>query len=176
MERDGRVPPTPMVMPVTTPVLSAVRATAGEIWFNTEAGVLRFRADRRPPETTLLAGSASVLTGDPFGIEVAARERYGPLTTDGFAYSYRVNGGPWSRFGPPPTSFATAALPTGANTIEVRARDEGLDVDPTPARVSFNVIPLPLQLRWWFGPLVGGILLALALAAGGLAYRGYRRR
>ena len=45
-------------------------------------------------------------------------------------------------------------LASGKHRLEVRARDVDGNVDPSPAALEFTVLPVPLQQRAWFLPLV----------------------
>ena len=58
------------------------------------------------------------------------------------------------------------ALSSGEHVLEVKARDADGNVDPGPAALAFTVLPVPLQQRVWFVPLV----LALAAALLWLAW------
>jgi len=46
------------------------------------------------------------------------------------------------------------SIKPGRYAFEVRARDEGLDIDATPARIAFTVTAIPWPQRAWFWPVV----------------------
>ena len=81
----------------------------------------------------------------------------------------RVDDGAWTSWGLHAGEPITIASPgLGSHTLAVRVLDGARDADPTPARVSFRVLPLPIQSRSWFGPAVAtvfAIVLALSVFA-----------
>jgi PAS domain S-box-containing protein len=87
--------------------------------------------------------------------------------------SWQLDDQPWTEYSPDRRwRLATAALQPGIHIVRARARDSGMDIDPTPAVAAFRVLPVPLQSHMWFGPTVGGAALAFAaLAAIALAAR-----
>jgi signal transduction histidine kinase len=75
-------------------------------------------------------------------------------------YSWSLDEGPWSPFSPQ-HSQAFFSLPSGPHRLQVRARDQDFTVAPTPATMSFVVLP-PVWRQPWFIALitilVGGVL------------------
>jgi hypothetical protein len=49
------------------------------------------------------------------------------------AFSWRLDGGDWSPFGPA-SQAVIPSLATGLHLFEVRARDSAGNIDPTPAK------------------------------------------
>ena len=79
-------------------------------------------------------------------------------------YSFRVDGGPWSPF----KSDRMTVLPDlqpGLLTVEVRARDNEGNVDPTPA-----VFEMRIAAYFWETPWFIGSVVACALLIAGLIY------
>jgi signal transduction histidine kinase len=140
-----------------------VADTAGNLWLGTSDGVLRYQPARTPPDTKIVASATEVSKGSPLPVTFHGRSRFERENRPAsFHYAWRIDGGPWSGFQPlPENGFLLPDLNPGRHRLEVRARDVDGNVDPTPAVLSFNVLPLPLQQRGWFIPLV--VLLAAVL-------------
>jgi signal transduction histidine kinase/DNA-binding response OmpR family regulator/ligand-binding sensor domain-containing protein len=80
-------------------------------------------------------------------------------------YSYRINNGEWSSF--ENTLYHTFTnLHSGKYTFEIRARDLDFNVEKTPAKIYFSVLP-PVWKQTWF-------ILLLLTFAGLLTYTGYQ--
>jgi signal transduction histidine kinase/ActR/RegA family two-component response regulator len=74
-----------------------------------------------------------------------------------------VDNGHWSRFEPwPKQTLPLPDLDSGGHWLEVRARDVDGNVSVNPATLFFTVLPVPLQQRAWFTPVV--LLLAGLMA------------
>ena len=80
---------------------------------------------------------------------------------DQLLYTYRLDEGDWSPF-TQHTSQTWYNLPAGSHVFEVRARDRDLNIDPTPARIAFTVLPPPWR-QPWFILVIGSLLLAIIL-------------
>jgi signal transduction histidine kinase len=79
--------------------------------------------------------------------------------TRNLLFSYRVDHGPWSIFAPGTRAMLTDLRP-GRHLFEVRAMDQDLNVDPTPAQHGFQVVR-----HWWREPWLIA-LVGLSLAFG----------
>jgi signal transduction histidine kinase/ActR/RegA family two-component response regulator len=153
---------------LSTPVVAFVHvATAdpsGSLWLGTSEGGLRYQPSRTPPATRISAGSTEVRTGVPLPVTFQGVNRFDEgVFPEDFRYSWRVDGGNWSRFVSwPGQSIALPSLGPGKHELEVRTRDVDGNVDPSPAVLAFTVLPVPLQQRVWFIPVV--LLLAGLIA------------
>jgi signal transduction histidine kinase len=165
--------PSQLTLPQGQRVHTLVRDREGTLWLGvvqpdgTGPSVLRYRSDGIPPQTELVAASGEVRRDRLFVVSATARERFTPRgQARSMQFSWRFDDGEWSRFGDMPAEgLSVAALPTGSHRVEVRARDEGFDVDPTPATQVFRVLPVPLQERSWFrGAVLTALVAILALA------------
>ncbi len=145
----------------------------GNLWLGTSEGVLRYQPSRIPPVTKILASSTEVRKGAPLpvtfrGLRSFEREN-NPAS---FRYTWRIDHSPWSDFEPwPKQTLPLPDLAPGSHRLEVRARDVDGNVSVAPATLSFTVLPVPLQQRVWFTPVV--LLLAGLLA--GLIWLGIDR-
>ncbi len=157
--------PAGMIVPSGATVLSAIRAQGGRFLASTAAATAEFKPDGVPPDTDLINPSTAVLAGQAVTLSAEARERFragGPGSE--YSYSWQIDGGPWTPFAASNTlRIEPHRLSTGSHHVAVRARDRGLDVDPSPAETAFQVHSLPLQEKGWFRVLM---VLLLALLAG----------
>ena len=120
---------------------------------------VRYAPDGLPPETEITKSFDKV--SQP-GNTTLAWKGSDPwkATPDGeIQYSYRMNERKWSVFSHR-THEVFETLPSGEHTFEVKARDRDFNEDPTPARVTFTVLPPVWQQGWFIGMVVvflGGI-------------------
>jgi ligand-binding sensor domain-containing protein len=95
-----------------------------------------YRPDRTPPETLLKNQPWGPVSSPQLLLEYGGAD----LSTEPFdlRFSWRLDGGPWSPYTREPL-VTLSDLANGAHLFEVRALDRHLNVDPTPAAVSFEV-------------------------------------
>ena len=146
---------------------------AGNLWLGTVEGVLRYQPSRLPPEIKILASSTEVRKGVPLPVTFRGLLRFEKENNPAsFRYSWRIDNGHWSDFEPwPKQTVPLPDLDPGSHRLEVRARDVDGNVSVTPAALSFTILPVPLQQRPWFTPVV--LLLAGLMA--GLVWLGIDR-
>lgn len=160
-----------LTLPVDRPIRTVVEKSPSDMWLGLGDMVLRYRADGVPPDTAIVAADAEVKEGDSLKVHVSGVERFKARGERPLNYSWRIQPGPWSGFDKAQDLALGDSLAPGTHTLEVRARDEGLDVDPTPAHVRFVVTPIPLAERPWFRSVLGlsfsglAMLVALLLTA-----------
>jgi len=164
---------------------AALRDRRGRIWFGSISGLSRL--DPQPPRVpvtpTVWIGAVSI-RGEPYPVSELGETDVGALSLGpdqnqlqisffavgtGLRYQYRLEGaeGTWSQpIDQRSVNFSNLA--PGKYRFLVRAVTDGSPADPTPASVTFSILP-PYWLRWWFLTLVG---LAVAL----VAYAAYRLR
>lgn len=120
----------------------------------------RYRPERDPPDTTLLATVTEVAEKQSATFLWKGVDRWSVTPQEALQYSYRVDGGAWSTFSRVTNAVLTDLSP-GRHTLEVRARDRDLNVDPTPAVARFAVIPA-IWRQPWFVTLVGAFVATIA--------------
>lgn len=108
----------------------------------------------RPPQTTIVA-SASKEIQYPGNLAVlwSGAAQWRSEDRSRLQFSYRIDEEPWSPF-TPDEGHAFFTLPAGSHRLEVRARDNGFNVDPTPASFEFSVLPPVWRQGWFLGMLV----------------------
>ena len=158
--------PTYVGLPMETTITSMLRATDGAFWLGTHHGVLHLRPGKAPPDT-LLAGPRTVLAGGGLEARATGLAPLAPQARAGrYSFCWRLDGGGWSEYGDwPPNGLPLTGVSDGHHLLEARARDGLGNEDPTPARLPFEVLPIPIQDRRWFRPVLAG----LGLAFGGLS-------
>ena len=109
---------------------------------NAAAAAQLLVVDRTPPETQIVSGPSGETTETTATFVVTGTDAYSP-TLD---FAWRLDKGAWSPFGPA-TTVVVSALPPGAHTFEVKARDQaGNENDLSPAMQTFTVIALRIQI------------------------------
>ncbi len=142
----------------------------GDIWLNTDNfRPVRYRPGVLQPDTFILEHQKTVAQPGNCSFVWAGRSPWENSTQDELHYSWRLDDGPWSVYSPE-TRATLLDVRHGKHTFEVRARDRDFNVDPVPARVTFEVLP-PVWLQTWFQTLVS----LLVLMIGFQAYRIYQR-
>lgn len=112
----------------------------------------RYRPGSNPPETMV---EFFVETVSPQGnclVSWSGKDYFAQSNTDELSFSYRLNGGEWSPYSAEQQKNFTSLL-NGDYTLEVRARNLDFVVDPTPAVITFKVLP-PIWKRGWFIALI----------------------
>lgn len=160
--------PIPVLLPEPDQVISIVEDRHGAYWLGTSRGVLQFHPAKNPPDTGLISFDRQVLQGEEYRARVRGYERFRPSGSGlNFWYSWRFDEGAWSAFDPRgERTFSTRELPLGTHRLQVRSRDNEMNIDPTPVEITFQVHDLPIQERRWFLPITACIaLLLLSLTA-----------
>jgi signal transduction histidine kinase/ligand-binding sensor domain-containing protein len=119
---------------------------------------LRYQRRIAAPHTQILTGADRVPQPGNLHLAWQGVDPWSKTRDADLLYSYRLNRGPWSKF-LPETHHEFLELPKGNYVFEVRARDQDMNVDATPARATFVVLPPVWQQAWFLG------LMALLLAA-----------
>lgn len=108
----------------------------------------RYLVDKQPPETEILSFEEEVSPKGNTFVEWSGRDYFAQSDAQRLSFSYRLDGGPWSSFSPEKhEKFQNLA--TGVHRLEVRARDLDMNIDPTPAVITFKVQP-PAWKQPWF--------------------------
>jgi signal transduction histidine kinase/DNA-binding response OmpR family regulator len=121
----------------------------------------RYRPDKRLPDTEIDFFAEQVQPASPVRLSWTGRDTWSVTPKDHLLYSYRLDERAWSPF-TQQTSQTWYNLPAGSHVFEVRARDRDLNIDPTPARIAFTVLPPPWR-QPWFILVIGSLLLAIIL-------------
>lgn len=146
----------------------------GSIWFNFKISgkvedldqkngpryySIRYRPNRFAPDTQITQWQKEV---SPFGnthINWSLVHNKNSIKEHQLLYSYRINNGPWSSF-TEDTGVTLMNLSSGAYLFEVRSRDSDFNVDPSPAKIEFSVLP-PIWKQAWFILTVSGFLCVI---------------
>jgi len=128
----------------------------GSLWIGTAEGVFHYRPSTVPPDTRISAALTEVRQDAALPVSFRGVKRFSANDPAGaFRYSWRFNGGAWSRFEEVGNVLSLPPLKPGQHHLEVRACDADDNVDPTPTVLDFAVLDVPLQQRMWFRPAVG---------------------
>jgi hypothetical protein len=159
-----------------------IKDQAGDLWLGARdangPSVLRYHAGVVPPKTLILRADAQARLDHHFLAQVVGLDRFVPLREQkSFLFSWRFDRGLWTDF----TAFPSEGIPVnalgkGRHRFEIRARNEYLQVDPSPAQWTFVVTSPPLQEQSWFKPAVAMTLLLVCLLAAVATERATRYR
>ncbi|MCU0858048.1 MAG: hypothetical protein MUC65_06565, partial [Pontiellaceae bacterium] len=133
-----------------------------EMWmFNHVGGeerskyAVRHRPETNPPETWIVECLKRVSQPGNTYVSWQGRDLWSRTPVEELQYSWRLDGGEWSAFSRE-TGKTFLKLDSGQHVMEVRARDRAFNIDPSPARVEFTVIP-PIWRQAWFVLLISGL-------------------
>jgi len=160
-------------LPAEEFVNNVVQDQTGRLWVDATEGVLSYVPSVGLIDTRISASVTSVEKDSPLPFAFGGVRRFAAKDTPrAFRYSWRIDRSPWSPFQPwPGETFVAPSLESGPHRIEVRARDADGNEDSSPAIQEFMILPIPLQQRFWFGPLV--VLVGVVIAC--LAWIGLSR-
>ena len=108
---------------------------------------LYYRFDQTAPNTLIETFSEQVPYKGFNHVYWSGQDAWALGNTQSLHYSFRLNRGAWSPFDAKQRQILDK-LHDGRYTLEVRARDNDFNIDPTPARISFSVSP-PLWRQTW---------------------------
>ncbi|MCB0846260.1 MAG: response regulator, partial [Bacteroidetes bacterium] len=113
----------------------------------------RYQPDKNPPETRFLDYPNEVPSEGNVVLNWQGHDYLNFTKKENLEYSYRIDRGEWSEFSAESRHLFTD-LSGGKHLVEVKARDQDFNVDPTPARIEFRV-----QIPLWRQPVFLGFLL-----------------
>ncbi|MGB0372336.1 MAG: ATP-binding protein [Opitutales bacterium] len=113
---------------------------------HTEYSSVRYSPEKTPPETHFNDYLELVSHHGNTHINWGGHDRWNRTDSEQLQFSWKLNDGSWSTFSPA-NSHTFLDLPSGEHILEVRARDNDFNVDPTPAQITFKV-ELPPWLQW----------------------------
>ena len=136
-----REEPYILQLPDSVSVNEVALADDGTVWVDAQTEWLRFESDRLPPDTRCEA-QATLAAGDALIVRVTVDEWFRPADrAKPYSVSTRLDDEEWSPFLPlQDGTIRIEDLAPGLHRLAIRARDEGLDVDPTPAELEFRVV------------------------------------
>ncbi|HEX7655058.1 MAG TPA: ATP-binding protein, partial [Verrucomicrobiae bacterium] len=144
----------------------AMADSSGNLWIGTTAGTYCYRPGRETPQAWGQSSVTELRRGSPLPVTLRARQRFeNSPEPAAFRYSTRIDDGPWSAFQPRPEGYLSLPpLADGVHYLSIRARDVDGNISSQPARITFFILPDPIQNAVWFKPLlvlITGILVWL---------------
>lgn len=137
----------------------AVRQHNGDYWASGDDGLFHLPYLADPPETILIPDATSVVAGERLSVGLESLVPWGAGRGGPHQVSWRMEGGEWSLFEPRESlQLPTNGLSIGRHTVSVRARSPFGVVDPSPAQLTFSVVPPALIDQPWFWPILLGLL------------------
>lgn len=108
----------------------------------------RYTPTKIPPETSFEHYLETVAPDGNCYITWTGRDYFLQSDASNLMYSYRFNGGEWSPFTNENQKTFTS-LPSRTHVMEIRSRDIDFNIDPTPAKITFEV-DAPILKQPWF--------------------------
>jgi len=125
-----------------------------------EFKTVKYLPEKSPPETEITFSQKEISQPGNVLISWIGNDPWKSTPTENLQYSYRIDNDPWSPFSGK-TNEIFLAVDEGDHTFEVRARDMDLNIDNSPASVSFHIIP-PVWQQLWFILLIFTLLSIIA--------------
>ncbi|MBL7645276.1 MAG: response regulator [Candidatus Hydrogenedentes bacterium] len=157
-------------------VSAIVEDPQGNLWVEIAGGgVLRYVASSEPPETRIRLSPGRIAPGELRVFQFDAVDPWELTPREELVYSWRITetGGAtavWTPFSKE-RSTISPHLGAGDYVFEVRAADTDFNVDPTPARAQFTVMPPLWATRSFLLPM--GLFAGLSLGTLLLLIRNY---
>ncbi|MBM4152790.1 MAG: hypothetical protein FJ220_04620, partial [Kiritimatiellaceae bacterium] len=122
---------------------------------------VRHRLETEPPETQITEHLRRVSQPGNVHVVWTGKDPWSRTPRKELYYSWRLDQGEWSPYSRE-TGQTFLSLEDGHHQLEVRARDRSFNVDPTPARIEFTVVP-PVWKQLWFISLISFLVGLIAL-------------
>ncbi|MEZ4828426.1 MAG: helix-turn-helix domain-containing protein [Bacteroidia bacterium] len=99
----------------------------------------RYIPDKNPPMTVSLTSTKSGRLSQTVTFQWEGQDFLNYTAKDQIFFSFRVNEGEWSPFLPQNT-VSIESLPAGNHVVEVRARDNDMNIEHSPRKLNFQVV------------------------------------
>jgi hypothetical protein len=147
----------------------------GRIWAGTSRGLSLHRpeVDRDPPHTLLklVNNPGEAPSSGNVRILFAGLDKFKQTPAERLLFSYRLDGGPWSRFNSADFT-ALQKLGHGRHRMEVRAMDRNGNTESVPDRIEFNVAhPWFEQTGFVVLSWCAGFVILSLMAMAAMSYR-----
>jgi signal transduction histidine kinase/DNA-binding response OmpR family regulator/ligand-binding sensor domain-containing protein len=119
----------------------------------------RYHPDKLLPATEITFSLNRVSQPGDVILSWDANNPWKTTPTDQIQYSYRFDDGQWSPYSGKKSEIFLS-LASGQHIFEVKSRNRDMNVDPTPAKVSFYVEP-PIWMAPWFIFLILSFLVTI---------------
>ncbi|MBK1875806.1 ATP-binding protein [Pelagicoccus mobilis] len=125
-------------------LLQGKRQESRANWYRT----IRYKGNTMSPETSLIDRDQELPEGSRLTFRWEGHDAWNETPSDELYYSWHFGDGNWSPYSRQ-TSVVVDKVKAGEYRFEVRAIDQDMNVDPTPAILTVQVVP-PLWKRPWF--------------------------
>jgi len=126
----------------------------GALWINVSGSrTIRYKPDTDAPEVEITLSLTEVSQPGNTTLAWKGSDPWRDTPTGEVQYAWKLDNGPWSAFSPE-KSVILQTLPSGKHTFSVKARDRDFNEDPTPAVLTFTVVPPVWQEPWFIGMVI----------------------
>lgn len=142
-----------------------VVGTHQDVWINTGQYTMKYQPNQIKPKAFIRSSNDEVFQGSDVRISLWASIYFIPRTErSNFQYSWSLNDGAWSEYSyDDEIMIDTSNLEAGQYQLNVRALAGNFQTSLQPTKDMFAVLPIPLQDRQWFIPVVA-ILFSLLVS------------
>ncbi len=114
--------------------------------------------EKNIPETTIFSSIDKVASPGNVVVKWEGNDHWQPQNDNWLLYSYQLDDGNWSPY-TPETNNVFLMLSPGMHTIQIRSMNDDLNVDPTPAKIHFHVLPSIWKQNWFIGMMMTLLLV-----------------
>lgn len=104
--------------------------------------------ENEPPKTIISFSNREISSSGNVIVTYRGIDYWNQTPANKIQFSYRLNNEPWSPFSEEKSSIFLD-LKSGDYTLDVRSRDLDNNIELSPTRLSFSILP-PVYLRSWF--------------------------
>ena len=168
ISRNHEDAPSLLPLPEKGTITGLIKDSVGNLWVGVEDNLYRYTAKQDPPYTKVQAQSNRVRKDSSLIINFYGIQKFasGEPSQKNYHFSYSLDSQAWTPFMDSPSlAIAPYSLQPGNHLLQVKARDENWNIDPSQAVFNFSVTPIPLQEQLWFNPSMYVLLLSMIFLA-----------
>lgn len=161
-----RIPRPPIVTPYDSKTESIYTLDHRTYWIGTAGTAYKYSEPVSPIRAVVGSYNKSIQEKEQVLLPVSIRQRFLPKSANGsFFVSSQVDDQAWTDYRVLGTGVLIRDLPKGRHDVNLRILETSGRVTELPGPISIEVLPIPIQLRPWFRPVLMGILGIILLTS-----------